>query len=272
MIKSIIRLLLFPALALSILLCSCSYDSLGNKEKEKIEDYSKQILEQASIGISLMAEKIENQCYDVVLSEPVQERTECEDDYDKLMNSRQVSDLLISTFINIKDIEMVFVEFSEGGTDSYRLNDYVDYEEVKALVKPDKNGSFKWVSVKIKERNFVVLSKKITSITTANEIGKIYVVLKDSYFQASIKNIRYGNDSRVFILDSGGKIISTANKDSDSEIDGIELIHKIKNYKMHSNMFTTVINKVENLVVYSEIKNRDWYVVGIIPVHNLYQR
>lgn len=268
MIKSIIRLLLFPALALSILLCSCSYDSLGNKEKEKIEDYSKQILEQASISISLMAEKIENQCYDIALSEQVQERTETEDDYDKLMNSRQVSDLLVSTFITNKDIEMVFVEFSEGEIDSYRLNDYVDYEEVKAFVKPDKNGSFKWASVKIKERNFVVLSKNITSITTANEIGKIYIVLKDSYFQASIKNIHYGNDSRVFILDSDGKIISTTNTDSDSEIDGSELTDKIKNYKMHSNVFTTEINNVENLVVYSKIKERGWYVVGIIPAHN----
>lgn len=268
MVKSIIRLLIFPVLALSILLGSCSYDSLNNKDKEKIEDYSKQILEQACISISLMAEKVENQCCDIVLSKPVQERTEYTDDYDMLMNSRQISDLLVSKFMNNKDIEMVFVEFNDGGIDSYRSTDYVDYEDVKEFVKPEKNGSVNWVPVKIKERNFVVLSKKITSITTANDIGEIYIVLKDSYFQASIKNIPYGNDSRVFILDSDGKIISTTKTDSDSETDCKGLTEKIQNYRMNSGVFTTEINKAENLVVYSKIKGRDWYVVGMIPAVN----
>jgi hypothetical protein len=271
MIKLIAKLLLLPFIAAGLLLSSCSYSSLGQIDKDKVVSYSKQILEQAGKNIELKVELITKQLLEIALSKPVQDRINCTDDFERLTNAQEISDLLVNKFAASKYIENVTVELNGGFINSYRPSNSIGCEEVREYLNLENNHPLKWTAVKIKDKNYMVLSKKILSLSNAEEIGQVHIVLKDSYFNDIIKGISYGGKSRVFILDTDNIVITSTSPDIEAakKYRVTELIGKIKDSKTYSGILEMSIDNVDNYIFYSKIEKLNWYLVGVIPAEDL---
>jgi hypothetical protein len=268
-------------IAILFLTSSCSYDTLSSKNKTKIESYSQQLLQQAGKNVSLSAEKINTYFMDITLSQTVQEGLNIilsdEDDYEKLLASRQISEMLTTKFMMRPYIVSAEIVNDSGYSDKYSISDNSLDGDIHERIIQDaksKKGSIYWTPMVVNNTNVIIASKEIKDISSGKRLGTFIIELKESYFSDIYKSIDYGMDSSIFIIDSNGKVVSTTD-------DGLEIAEKYKEKALtdkiidtkspnNQNVFFIKINEVDEFVVYSYIPSLNWYIVGVVPIVSMF--
>lgn len=271
-----------------------SYSSSTTTIDKKVKTYSLQVTGQTSVVLSNEITRVENYIYDVGLSTTIQEAissVQAADDYEKLMQSRKISDFLTNKFATTKDIHYAallhgddFAQAEVYNAASLTLN---TEEVAKANLKKLEWADFT-VTIGGKEQKLLGVRKDINSLTSGSTAAKMIVIPKANFLSTSFTNLDIGKDEKtgkafpIFIIDSKGTIISSrdledyplsSNNEPTKAIaaEVSKSMEKKANLKLKfdekkSGNIEMNVNKEPSLVSYSQIaEGKDWYLISVVP-------
>lgn len=271
-----------------------SYTSSTSTIDNKVKTYSIQVTSQTSVVLNNEIDRVENYIMDVGLSSTVQDAVTADtsgDEYEKLMQSRVISDFLTNKFATTKDIQ--FVGFFHGE----KFDRPEVYNAASVSVDNEKMSNFdtkklEWADISVissgKEKIALGARKNINSLASGGVVAKMVVIPKDNFLSSSFNNLNIGKDEKtgkdfpILVVTSTGKILSSRdestfplgeiNDASKSIGESIkkELDEKVKNkikYEQRkSGNIEMDVGKDFSLVSYSQIdEDKDWYVVSVVP-------
>ena len=271
-----------------------SYTSSTSTIDNKVKTYSLQVTGQTSIVLNNEIERVENYIMDVGLSSVIQDAVTQDtsaDEYERLMQSRVISDFLTNKFATTKDIQ--FVGFFHGE----KFDRPEVYNAATITVNNEQMANFdtkklEWIDIPItssgKERTVLGVRKNVNSLASGGVAAKMVVIPKDNFLAVSFNNLNIGQDEKtgnnfpILIVNSTGKILASrdeatfplggSNDASKSigerikkELDE-KVNKKIKYEQRKSGNIEMNVNKDFSLVSYSQIdEDKDWYVVSVVP-------
>ncbi len=122
----------------------------------------------------------------------------------------------------------------------------------------------------IMNRNSIVMARAIKSLDTGDLIGYMTIRLGENEIAKLYKDLSINNSASLFILNSEGTVISTADA-------GLTLAKPYADPSLLENIrhadgrpFRYRTGGVDYLAVYSPIKQADWYTVALIPTQLLF--
>ncbi len=271
-----------------------SYTSSTSTIDNKVKTYSIQVTSQTSVVLNNEIDRVENYIMDVGLSSTVQDAVTADtsgDEYEKLMQSRVISDFLTNKFATTKDIQ--FVGFFHGE----KFDRPEVYNAASVSVDNGKMSNFdtkklEWADISVissgKEKIALGARKNINSLASGGVVAKMVIIPKDNFLSSSFNNLNIGKDEKtgkdfpILVVTSTGKILSSrdestfplgeTNDASKSIGESIkkELDEKVKNkikYEQRkSGNIEMDVGKDFSLVSYSQIdEDKDWYVVSVVP-------
>ncbi|MDF2987228.1 MAG: methyl-accepting chemotaxis protein [Eubacterium sp.] len=271
-----------------------SYSSSTNTIDDKVKTYSLQVTGQTSIVLANEINRIEDYIIDIGLSTTVQDvlgQVNITDEYEKLMQSRTISDFLTNKFITSKDIDYCAIMRGETFKQVEAYNTSTISLDLDAVAKKDLK-QLEWIDFKItrsgKEDTLYGIQKNVNSMASGDVAAKMVLIPKANFLAKAFNNLDIGKDEKtqkpfpIFVIDSKGNIISSR----DTELyplrqapDTAKLISseistdmkkktdaKMKFDQRKSGNLELNLSGMSSLVSYSQIaENKDWYVVTVVP-------
>jgi len=294
LITSFVILLVAALLIIGIF----SYISSTNTIDNKVKTYSIQVTNQTSVVLANEISRVENYILDVGLSSVIQDALlvdSSEDDYEKLMQSREITDFLINKFAQTKDIQFAgiyhgknFETFEVYKTSSVNVDNVsiIDFDSKK----------HEWTNITYTtsatsagtEKTVLGVRKNINSTASGNLAAKMVVIPNDNFLASSFNKLDIGKDEKtgkefpILVINSTGNILATRNEEdfplgSSNEIStrlgesikkdlDEKANNKIKYEMRKSGNIEMDVGKEFSLVSYSQIQeDKDWYVVSVVP-------
>ncbi len=271
-----------------------SYSSSTKTIDDKVKTYSLQVTGQTSIVLANEINRIEDYIIDIGLSTTVQDvlgQTHITDEYDKLMQSRTISDFLTNKFITSKDIDYCAIMRGENYQQVEAYNTSTINLDLEAIAKKDLK-QLEWGDFKVtrtgKEDILYGIQKNINSMASGDIAAKMVLIPKANFLAKAFNNLDLGKDEDtgkpfpIFVIDSKGNIISSRDtelyplrkatditKNISSEISSDmkkKTDAKMKFDLRKSGNLELNLSGMSSLVSYSQIvENKDWYVVTVVP-------
>ena len=122
----------------------------------------------------------------------------------------------------------------------------------------------------IKDRKSLILARAVKSLQNGNQIGYILMRIEEEQFLNIYGNVNIGAGTRMFILNSENKVISSAGDYAKFSMPYAEpeLLNQIKASNRKSFNFKT--DNDSYLAAFSTIQQADWYVVALVQFSYLY--
>jgi len=267
LITSFIVLSILPLVITGII----SYKKSSTAISDKIRTYSTQVIGQLGKNIGVELLKYDTFIKDIKLDQEVQDNMEkyihaneiekfsMNQFLDEYLNRKAFGNQNITSYVYYYDNEHFI---SSVANSAFFKDDKTTNKITKAVTKA--NGSNVFFHY---EETFVV-GTSIKSIGTGENIGSLYITVKDSALSEVFKNINLGDGSNIIVVDSSGNIISNKeNKNTGTAIKNKNItpeINKIKDFKPIVKSMS--LNGKDNLVSISKLKDDvDWYVVATVP-------
>ncbi len=271
-----------------------SYSSSTKTIDDKVKTYSLQVTGQTSIVLANEINRIEDYIIDIGLSTTVQDvlgQTHITDEYDKLMQSRTISDFLTNKFITSKDIDYCAIMRGENYQQVEAYNTSTINLDLEAIAKKDLK-QLEWGDFKVtrtgKEDILYGIQKNVNSMASGDIAAKMVLIPKANFLAKAFNNLDLGKDEDtgkpfpIFVIDSKGNIISSRDtelyplrkatditKNISSEISSDmkkKTDAKMKFDQRKSGNLELNLSGMSSLVSYSQIiENKDWYVVTVVP-------
>lgn len=283
LIVSFILLLLVMLLITGI----SSYRSSTNTIDDKVKSYSLQVMSQTSVVLNNEVTRMESYCMDIGLSSVIQagiSEFKTDDEYEKLMQSRAISDFLTTKFITSKDVDYCAILHGDNFSQVEAFNSKsITLNTEKISTKDLKQVQWEDIDVQIsgKDEKIFGMQKNINSLATGEVIAKLVLIPKTNYLVSAFEKLDIGKDSKsdtafpIFIVDTEGKILSSrdlgryavgSTNDNTKLIAGEIKKVQDKDKKATKANFELNISGDDSLVTYSKIGDgKDWYVVSVIP-------
>lgn len=271
-----------------------SYSSSTKTIDDKVKTYSLQVTGQTSIVLANEINRIEDYIIDIGLSTTIQDvlgQANITDEYEKLMQSRTISDFLTNKFITSKDIDYCAIMRGENYQQVEAYNTSTINLDLEAIAKKDLK-QLEWGDFKVtrtgKEDILYGIQKNINSMASGDIAAKMVLIPKANFLAKAFNNLDLGKDEDtgkpfpIFVIDSKGNIISSRDtelyplrkatditKNISSEISSDmkkKTDAKIKFDQRKSGNLELNLSGMSSLVSYSQIiENKDWYVVTVVP-------
>jgi len=121
-----------------------------------------------------------------------------------------------------------------------------------------------------KVRNNIILARAVKSLQNGNIIGYIIMRIEEKQILSLYGNVDMGTGTRIFILNSENKVISSADDYAEfsKPYPDPELLERIKTSSRQSFRFKASDDSY--LVSFSPVKQADWYVVAMVRFSYLY--
>ncbi|SIR45187.1 methyl-accepting chemotaxis protein [Halanaerobium kushneri] len=251
-----------------------SYDNTRATIENKISHYTEELIKQSTININNNLEKIEKNSTMIISNRDLMKkisRLTYEDDFEKLMDIKEVNNQLNSIVQSNKEIEGIIVyrpgssNFSTFNEDIKKVigNDFSEHSLYKRAVS-DKGESI-W-SYKIKNNNNnLYLIKSLTSVNTFKTIGTLIFILNNDIFNHLYENINIGENSILMISDQNNNLISSSNKNNKVQKDN-SLLKISKNLDSENKSY--ISENTNSLISYNKMNN-GWKLIARIPMKSL---
>lgn len=273
-----------------------SYSSSTNTIDNKVKTYSSQVIEQTGVVLVNEITRMEQYFLDVGLSRNVQDALSASnttDEYERLMQSRAISEFITTKFITTKDIDFCGLFHGDGFSQVESYNTQSLVLEPESVAKNDFK-QIEWMFFDVtyannKELRFG-MQKNVNSLTSGGTIAKMVLVPKTNFLAAAFEKLNIGVDSKtgkafpVIIIDSSGNILASRDNEQFPLLKSNEISKSLatyvtgdfdakekariaakKNDKTVSGYLETSVDGKDSLVTYSKIDGKNWYIVSAIP-------
>ena len=269
-----------------------AYNKSSEAIKNKISTYSIQITNQVSENVNNELMKLENDSVDIAFSDLVQytlANYDYMDEWEKNDAEARIQGTLAKRFSFFHGVSDVLVYTEKGdkiiayGDTYFKFRLKENYlKELFEDIKP-KNGVPLWTiedgddeevtdSTGYRANNYgkagIMIARSFKSLDQSFNKGYIIIRIDEKYIANIIKDINIGSGSSIFILDSGGTVISGMGSGIDvaNPYENTLLIEELlKNREVGVYSFNSMITGSRSLIAYTYIPHSDWYVVSTIP-------
>jgi len=280
LIASFLLLSIIPLAVMGI----SSYRQSSKAITDKISTYSVQVLNQVSNNIKIEMTKVENYSVELAFADTIQNTLS---NYDKqgslerLTAYKEANKYLSAKFATLNWITSVGIYRGEEQTLGF--GPLLNTEETKRLnqIATGSEGSARWVTISNDTTaKMPGLVRSIKSMTNGEQIASLVLATNPSFFNDIYKNVKFGDNAEIFIVNTEGILISHDNKkaEADATHNYKELTNKINEYeksnaKMDVNKrvftFKQNINGESRFIAYSPIDKAGMHLVGTIPMSYL---
>lgn len=257
-----------------------SYNESSDAIRTKINTYSEQLMIQIGSNIAIEMDKYEKAINEISMSADVQEKIANYSQLDQTERSSVIEEMerktFVSKFSNNKNLEAACLIFGEDGSIKAgpKAWQFLQNSNFIKKIKKDAgtlNGKLFWGYEEVPGGNNnkgIIVTKKIISNTTGQEIGYMFIVINDTLMSNAFKNTNIGKGSEIFVVNSKGLILSNRTGDNVGKnyddnlmpemiIEGKNNISWVKSAKLKDG---------NHLIASSRIRtDLDWYVIGKIP-------
>ena len=246
---------------------------------DKISNFSSEIMSQIKVNISNEMDMNSNFARTIVTEPNFQsylENKQTMDSFTSYFNANDLTKSITSkaaTRIDITSLGFITTDDIRIGSFSAQLSE--DIMKNLSDLSNDAKGKFVWSLQKSSSGYSIYTSAQINNLTNGKNSGLMLEELNPKSFVNIFKNVSLGTDSDIFVVDSNGIIIASA----DTSLMGTDykdksIIEKIQGKekdlentdeaaKQKERSFSTIDNLA--LISYAPLSNSDWYVVGYIP-------
>jgi methyl-accepting chemotaxis protein len=268
-------LLLIPLLIIGVTSVLQSKSAMNTK----ISNYSSQIMSQIGVNISNEMSNNSNLARTATTDPQLQDYFENKENMDSFLAFYKANNLTKSiiskagTRNDIAGLGIITTDNARIGSFSTQFSD--DIRKKLSVLSETGKGKFVWSLQKNTSGYSIYTCAQVNSLITGKNLGVVFEELNTKVFVNLFKNVNLGTNSDVFIVDSNGIVIASA----DDSIIGTEykdkstlekVINTEKNLenvddssKSQNRCFPTVNGQA--LVSYAPLSGSDWYVVGVIP-------
>ena len=257
-----------------ILIGYFSYDNAQSTIENKISHYTQELIKQSTINMNNKLDKIEKNSTMIISNRNLMKKIsklEYEDDFEKLMDIKEIDNQLNSIVQSNKEIEGIIVyrpESSNFSTFNENLNEIIgeNFSESNIYQSAIKDkGESIWTN-KISQNEKLYFIKSLTSVNTFETIGTLIFVLKDDIFNELYENINVGNNSILMITDNNDNLISLSKTKQKENTINKNTINIPKNLDPKNKSY--ISNKTNSLIAYDKMNN-DWNIIAQIPLSSL---
>ncbi len=242
-----------------------------NAVESKIYSYTEQFMDQVKKSIDGQLGKYEQDTIDISTNKEIQQQmriaSDSENDYDKFKAIKGLEELLMSKFTLTKEISFARFMIDNGETIDYQLTSVMQKEGVnETLIRlaDEGDGAPLWSTVRDDESFYLVCVKVINDLQSAKRLGYLFIGLRNEALINVYKDVDIGGDSEIFVIDKGGRIISSEDEKELGNMYGDEKLVNEIGAKISAGVNVFEFN--DYLVSYKEIKGTNWVVVGKIPI------
>ena len=268
-------LVLIPLLIIGVTSVFQSKKAINNK----ISNFSSQIMSQIKVNISNEMDMNSNFARTIITEPDFQNflgNKQTVDSFTTYFEANNLTKLVTSKAATRNDIASLgFIS-----TDNIRIGSFspqLSEDIIKNLSETSNNaqGKFVWSLQKQASGYSIYTSAQIKNLTNGQNSGIVLEELNPKSFANIFKNVYLGTNSDVFVVDSNGIIMASA----DTSLIGTDykdksIIEKIQDKeknlgsvdeeaKQKERTFST--SDSQALISYAPLNNSDWYVVGYIP-------
>jgi methyl-accepting chemotaxis protein len=268
LIVSLIMLSVVPLLIVGYV----SYTKSSDAIRSKIGSYSIQMADQVAGNISIIMKQTEKYCSESLISEQDDLRSFAAAGGPKrLAAQNKLIDRLSQRFSTVDGVVLAGALAKDYSTTGFgqisdlRQSDMDRFFMLSDSKKTENNG---WNLIDLQGYGSCASLVKPLISDTGERVGVFLTVLRKNSFASVFKDINLGEDSKIFLMDSAGKVISCKENllDIGKNYPDAELIKHFN--KLPSNgerTFTIQSNGEKRLVTYSKISDTSWYIVNTIP-------
>ncbi len=275
-----------------------SYSNSTKTIDNKVKTYSLQVMNQTSVVLENEIERMENYFMDIGLSGTLQtalsQYNVTTDDYEKLMQTRSISEYLTTKFVTTKDVDYCGI-LHTGNTSQKEEYNSSSLVLDTSKIPEEIFKQIQWMDFDVEKSGKKGVSlgmiKDINSITSGENVARMIIVPKDNFLANAFSGLDIGTDSKtdkgfpIFVVDSKGSIVSSRDTEAyplrqsneAAKLVSASIAKDIQDNKANSkNASARQAGNIElnvsgqsSLVTYSALANKDWYVVSVIPYNYL---
>jgi len=283
---------LLPMLVISIFSYKESSDAIHNK----IDTYSRQVVNQVSKNIMVELDRLEYDTIEIGFSDIVQNTLQ---NYGQMTEWEvkdaefSMHDALVKKFSFLHDVSDVLIytnnyqqQIMAYGDTGFRLKFKEEYLKGYLNEIMVKDGATVWrvtdfrdekhLVQRVVENSYgIIVGRAIKSLYQGDIIGAILIRTNEQFFSDIYKDVDIGDGAEIFVINSNGNIVSSRTdtipiNEFYEEPALIENISYNEDKKSNeNNTFNMSIAGDRHLIAYSPIKNTQWYVVSTIPYNYL---
>ncbi len=273
-----------------------SYSSSTNTIDNKVKAYSSQVIEQTGVILANEITRMEQYFLDVGLARNVQDAlsaSDTTDEYERLMQSRTISEFITTKFITTKDIDFCGLFHGDDFAQVESYNAQSLTLEPASIAKNDFK-QIEWMFFDVsyannKEPRFG-MQKNVNSLTSGGTIAKMVLIPKTNFLATAFEKLNIGVDPKtekafpIIIIDNNGNILASRDNEQfpllksnevskflashvSGDFDAKEKarIAAKKNDKTVSGYLELDVDGKDSLITYSKIEGKNWYIVSTIP-------
>ncbi len=267
-------------LAASIVVTSSvSYRQSSKAMNDKIELYSKQIINQISAKIDLDIEHVKYAIEDISSSEGIQKglgsmKTAGNRAY--VLNdsiNKEISRKL-SLFNFVSSIVLYVDDATTMGTFNGLNKDQL--KSIVAETPANHDYHFALIDDTTNGKAYISISRQIKSSINGDVLGTIVLTLTEKHFLDLYNSIDLGTSSDIVIVDKQGKVVSSRDKlkyPVNRMLTDTEVFNNIKNTDSEEGLSTSYFGQafgVASLISHTTIESSGWTIVSMIPKSFIY--
>lgn len=265
-----------PIAAISIALYAQTYSTIENK----VAVYSQQIIYQTVGKLDGKLESVQDLSLQIVADGRFQERLEGvrrQTEPLRAENERQEVERELDRIISSRS-DVVGAEIVLNGSDRVMSSgEYLaDAQEIRndpvylKLMADSKayawKGAVNYASTQVLYPNITIFIRKIKSPHSGEDIGALVLGIKEFAIADTYSYIDLGPTGFVFVVDSGGRVVSHLDKSKLNRASEYALVSEIVHASVdQSRTFSSELDDKKVLVSYGVSELTDWFMVSVIP-------
>lgn len=293
--KLIVSFLVLSILPLSIT-GFFAYSDSSSAMESKVQSYLQQIVNQSSDSLSSQVTKFEALTKELLGDDTFQNsllQYIVGDSSVKTENSGIIIQMLSNKFMQLDYIDFYSI-YLNGDTDepSFNANLGTSTSEGQKIFKEvaNDNKPVQWKLMRTVDNSGneigtqIGTAKDLRSSITGDSVGAVILVPKSNYLDSVFSNLDIGSYSDgkkfpIFVIDSAGTIISSADEDLGVGLSNEfttnlskEIVNVHNNAMNEKNTNLTMdynFNGVSSLVIFSPVANTNWYMVSAVSYEYL---
>lgn len=263
LIVSFLALSLIPLIATGII----AYRQSKYSIETNIRAYSNELVKQLAKICEAEVEKIEFTTRDIMMSDYVQKQLPISDDVsimEKIVFNNNFGGFLttkLASFTKIQDYIYVLPNgqklYSNGAHGDAIIKETSGITLLKGANENIGSLYSHIVSMSSKTDKFIGFSRSIKSLQTNNDMGTIVLLFNPEQFKSMFDNIYLGDDTKLFIINKKGEVISNQTLEGIGET--FNNADVVKGLSEDSEGWTSNIGR--ELVTTAKVGGTDWYIV-----------
>ncbi|WP_256758796.1 methyl-accepting chemotaxis protein [Cohnella sp. WQ 127256] len=253
---------------------SVSYRQSSKAMNDKIELYSKQIINQISAKIDLDIEHVKYAIEDISSSEGIQKglgnvKSAGNDAY--VLNDSITKEISrkLSLFNFVSSIVLYVDEATTLGTFNSLNKDQL--KSIVAEAQTNHDYHFALIEDTTSGKAYISISRQIKSSISGDVLGTIVLTFTEKHFLDLYKSIDLGTSSDIVIVDKQGKVVSSRDKIKypvNRTLTDAEVSNRINNTEREEGSSTSYFGQVfgvDSLISLTTIESSGWTIVSMIP-------